>query len=675
MISKLLVANRGEIVVRIARTCRDMGIATVGIYSDPDRDAVHVRACDEAIALGGAAPSESYLLGDAIIAAAQRTGADAIHPGFGFLAENAEFARAVVDAGLVWVGPHPDAIAAMGDKLEAKRIMAGAGVPLLPSIEVDEDTDLDAAAGEVGLPLMVKATAGGGGKGMRIVQTATALADEVAAARREAAGAFGDDRVFLERYVARPRHVEVQVLGDGHGNVVHLFERECSIQRRHQKVVEETPSTALTPQLREEMGAAAVAAARAIGYDNAGTVEFILAEEGDFRFLEMNTRLQVEHPVTEEVVRFRAPAGAPVDGSAEPRIDLVRLQLQVAAGEPLPFTQDDVVQRGHAIEVRLYAEDPANDYLPATGTLHAFVPARGDGIRWDAGVETGSVVSPHYDPMLAKVIARAPSRSEAARRLARELDATVLHGVVTNRDLLSAILREEAFLEGDTTTAYLDERFAAPSDRRSAPNEDLLRTAAIAAALDGARQRMGTRRTQRTIPSGWRNNRGQDQSVRYRHDEREIEVSYRAERDGTWSVSLDGREPVRVRHEPRGLEIEERHVEVTISSVDGPPTSEREIHVSTVVGSVTLGEVPRFPRAGLKEIAGAAVSPMPGAVVEVAVAEGDEVSAGDLLVVVEAMKMEHRVAAAHDGIVDAVHSSEGQQVDSGEVLVVVLQPD
>ena len=503
----VLIANRGEIAVRIARTCQAMGIRSVGVASDVDADASHVHACDDVVMIGGASPGESYLRGDALIAAAQRAGADAIHPGFGFLAEDPRFAADVLAAGLTWIGPSPEVIASMGDKLEAKRRMSAAGVPLVPGEELPPEpteADLHAAAERIGLPIMVKAAGGGGGKGMRAVHHLGDLADAVAAARREAGSAFGDDRVFLERLIARPRHVEVQVVGDQHGQVVHLFERECSIQRRHQKVVEECPSPGIDAEVRGVLTAAATDAARALGYVSAGTVEFVVDEDVLARrragedvpaadavaFLEVNTRLQVEHPVTEEVVRVRDPH----TGALLP-IDLVRWQLLIAGGGALPARQEDLTPVGHAIEVRLYAEDVPAGYLPATGTLPAFdVPAL-PGVRRELGVRAGEVVSPHYDPMLAKVIASGPTRAEAAARLATALSLSPIQGVVTNRDLLVAILRHEPFLAGDTTTAYLaehlDELLAA-----SRPTADATAMAAVLAAVhataaDGQQVRAG----------------------------------------------------------------------------------------------------------------------------------------------------------------------------------------
>jgi propionyl-CoA carboxylase alpha chain len=688
-ITKVLIANRGEIAVRIARTCRAMGLGTVAVHSDVDADALHVEVCDEAVRLGGATPAESYLRADAIVEAARRAGADAVHPGYGFLAENAAFARAVTDAGLTWIGPTPDAIEAMGDKIEAKRRMADAGVPLVPGAELRADLDPDSdevarAGAEVGFPLMVKAAAGGGGKGMRVVHAPSDLAEAVAAARREAAGAFGDDRVFLERFVESPRHVEVQVLGDTHGTVVHLFERECSIQRRHQKVVEESPSPGIDDAVRAALGEAAVAAAEAIGYVNAGTVEFIAdeavlarrraGEDVDpreaFAFLEVNTRLQVEHPVTEEVVRARTAAG-----TLDP-IDLVRLQLLVAMGEPLPFAQSDLVQVGHAIEARLYAEDPANGYLPATGTLRAFAPAELDGLRYDLGIREGDTVSTYYDPMLAKVIAVAPTRREAAARLARALDRTVLHGTTTNRDLLVAVLRDEAFLAGDTTTAFLDVRYPDDDTRRFPPDDADVEVAVIAATLAAVAERRAAARVLASLPAGFQNTGAYDHETAFDVGDDVWTVRYRHERDGRWHVELsDG-----TRAEPVAREVVLHGGDPATGVIDVEVDGHRQrvriggradLEVLTASGRVAVRFRPRFPDAAGEEVAGATLSPMPGAIVTVAVEEGQAVAKGDLLVTVEAMKMEHRVTAPFDGTVAEVRVTAGQQVDADQVLVVV----
>ena len=471
-ITKVLIANRGEIAVRVIRACHEQGVATVAVFSEADAGALHVQLAGEAVCVGPAAAAKSYLDVPALLAAARATGADAVHPGYGFLSENAGFAQAVIDAGLTWIGPSPAVIDQMGSKTRARALMEAAGVPVVPGYNGDVQ-DVDALVAEsagVGFPLLVKASAGGGGKGMRLVEAPEALPDAIRACQREAAKAFGDDRVFLERYLLRPRHIEFQIFGDAHGHAVHLFERECSVQRRHQKVVEETPSVALTAALRREMGDAAVAAAKAVGYVGAGTVEFILDEDGSFFFLEMNTRLQVEHPVTEEVVG----------------LDLVALQLAVARGEPLPFTQAEVSQRGHAIEVRVYAEDPSQGFVPATGTLLALDEPRGPGIRVDSALFSGMEVSVHYDPMLAKLIAWGPDRGAAIRRLVRAIDDFVALGVTTNLPFLKAVLSHEAFAAGDTTTAFIPTYLPDWAPDAPALTPELVALIAAAELLDGA---------------------------------------------------------------------------------------------------------------------------------------------------------------------------------------------
>ncbi len=696
---RVLIANRGEIVVRIARTCAAMGIDTVAVYSDADADGLHVRACDQAVSLGGTAAVDTYLRADLMIAAARKTRADAIHPGFGFLAEDAAFAQLVLDEGLTWIGPQPDVIAQMGDKLAAKTAMEAAGVPVLPGVALADPGAADDAsapsspeqllslADGVGFPLMVKAAAGGGGKGMRIVHDRVDLAAAVDAARREATAAFGDGRLFLERYVARPRHLEVQVLGDTHGNVVHLFERECSIQRRHQKVVEESPSLAIDDEVRAALCAAAVDAAVAIGYVNAGTVEFVADEallarrragedldpRGTFAFLEVNTRLQVEHPVTEEVVRVAGGVGAAAGGD---RSDLVRQQLLIAGGSPLAFAQDDLVQVGHAIEVRLYAEDPAAGDLPATGDLAVFAPD--PAVRWELGIAAGETVGPYYDPMLAKAIGTAPSRPEAAAVLARALARTPIIGVTTNLDLLLAILRDASFLDGETTTAYLDER----RDLLLAdPDDDTLSIAAMLVALHGAMRRGGA-----PVPGvriGFAPSGTYEPQVDLDAGGRTFGVRYHQQRDGRFAV--------RVAEDPDPDAWDAAHLEAAarvVSVVDHTATSitvqvgihrfsamiagaGRERAVAVRGRWVRLSALPRFPDALDVVAPGASVSPMPGRVVEVAVAVGDDVEAGALLVIVEAMKMEHRMTAPVAGTVGEVRVTAGQQIDADEVLVVV----
>lgn len=466
---KVLVANRGEIAVRIIRACRELGIQTVAIFSEADADALHVSLADEAVCIGPAAVSESYLNVPRLLEAARSSGADAVHPGFGFLSERAHFAQAVIDAGLVFIGPSPDTIDRMGSKTGARSLMEAAGVPVVPGYQGSDQSPerLVQEAARIGYPVLVKASAGGGGKGMRIVEDEAGLMAAIESASREAQKSFGDAAVFIERYVLNPRHIEFQIFGDSHGNVVHLFERECSIQRRHQKVLEESPSVALTPELREQMGQVAVAAARAVSYINAGTVELILAPEGNFYFLEMNTRLQVEHPVTEAVTG----------------IDLVKLQLRVASGEPLPFRQDQLGQRGHAIEVRVYAENPAEGFLPATGTILGLKEPAGPGIRVDSSLFVGMEVSVHYDPMLAKLIVWAEDRLQAAARMREALDQYVLQGVVTNLSFLRDVVTHPRYLEGQTYTSFIDTYLSPWKPRRVAVPDEVLIAAAVAELL------------------------------------------------------------------------------------------------------------------------------------------------------------------------------------------------
>ena len=649
-IAKLLIANRGEIACRVMRTASAMGIRTVAVFADGDADAPFVAAADEAIALGGRTAAETYLDVGKILDAARRTGADAVHPGYGFLSENAAFAQAVIDEGLVWVGPPPNVIASMGDKLTAKRLMADAGVPVLPSVELDEGADLEVAGATVGFPALVKASAGGGGKGMRIVESPDELAAAVAGARREAAAAFGDPTVFLERYVTPSRHVEIQILGDSHGNLVHCFERECSIQRRHQKIIEESPSPAVDEELRDRMGAAAVAAAKAIRYENAGTVEFLLGPDGEFAFLEVNTRLQVEHPVTEAVTG----------------LDLVREQLLVAQGQRLGFAQTDLSLSGSAIEARLYAEDPDNGFLPATGTVLAWQAPADPPVRFDSGVQAGSVVGVEFDPMLAKVIAHAPTRLEAAARLALALERLRLHGVVTNRDFLVASLRHPEFLAGNTTTDFIDR--VQPS-RRFVPSDDDVRTAAVIAALAAQHGRRREAGVLATFPSGWRNSHMPPERARYRAEGSEVLVEYRARRDGGFDIVGDGSPLVAYVRGVDGnrfdVDIERRRLPATVSRHGD------RWWVRLPSGDVQLQELPRFPEPEVEAVAGGLVAPMPGKIISVDVAVGDEVTEGALLVILEAMKMEHRVVAPFAGTVVEVRVAEGDGVSNGDLLVVV----
>jgi propionyl-CoA carboxylase alpha chain len=638
--STLLIANRGEIARRVMRTAHLMGMRCIAVFVDADADAPFVTDADVAVRL-----TTGYLDGAAIIAAAKATGAEAIHPGYGFLSENPEFAADVVAAGLVWVGPPPAAISAMGDKLAAKRLAVASGVPTLSSV----DDPAEAAA--VGFPLLVKAAAGGGGKGMRVVASAADLDEAVASARREAASGFGDDRVFLERYVARSRHVEIQILGDAHGHLVHLGERECSIQRRHQKLIEESPSPVVDQAMRAAMGEAALRLARAIGYQSAGTVEFLVDDATrEFWFLEVNTRLQVEHPVTEEVTG----------------IDLVREQLRIAAGERLGYDQHEVTFTGHSIEARLCAEDPAAGFLPATGTLAVFEPAVTPTVRWESGVTTGSVVSVSFDPMLAKVVATAPTRVEAASKLALALEGLQIGGVTTNRDFLAATLRHPAFLAGDTTTDFIDRHQPA---RALLPDDAELEWAAVAATLWMQERNRAVAPVLATLPSGWRNARLPAQRVVLAHGDRELPITYASRRDGSFSVG-DGSRAVVRRASQDEIDVE----------LDGFRKTARvarsgdRLHVHVGRGTLTLRIIPRFEVPGAEHPTGGLTAPMPGLVLSVRVRVGDHVTAGTTLVVMEAMKMEHHISAAADGTVTEVYVSEGQQVHNGDDLLL-LEPD
>jgi len=648
-IHNLLIANRGEIARRVQLSAHAMGIATVAVYADPDVNEPFVKEADLAIALRGATALETYLSMDKLLQAAASSGADAVHPGYGFLAENAEFAAAVIDAGLIWVGPSPDAIRAMGDKLSAKRLMRDAGVPQLPSAELAEDGSIEAVAQTVGYPLLVKAAAGGGGKGMRVVREETELRTAVEAAQREASAAFGDGTVFLERWLEQARHVEIQVLGDSHGNVVHCFERECSIQRRHQKIIEEAPSPAVSESLRERMGATAVAAARSIGYYSTGTVEFLL--DGDeFFFLEMNTRLQVEHPVTEAVTG----------------VDLVREQIRVACGEQLGVSQAELGIKGHAIEARLYAEDPQNGFLPATGDILFWQPAAVQGVRFDSGIERGSQVGIEFDPMLAKVISHAPTRSEATATLARALSSTRIHGVINNRNFLVNILRTDEFGRGDTTTDFIDR--VGPATSTDVP-EQVLADAAIACALSAQAQERADAAVLNGFPSGWRNTRMPAERREFGCHGSSLDVSYRCRRDGVFDCVIgDAAYSVRVLRRSNAameLEIDNRQVSVLLERIG------TRWLLALAGRDLELHERPRFPIAESDDKPGSFRAPMPGKVVSTHVVLGDRVESGQLLLILEAMKMEHRVVAPAAGTIDELNVQTGQQVSNGELLVVV----
>ena len=660
------------------RTAHRLGISTVAVFSDPDSAAPFVALADESVRLPGSSPAQTYLRADRILAAAAATGADAIHPGYGFLSENAGFARDCAEAGIVFVGPGPEAIAAMGSKLEAKALMEAAGVPVLPGAIIDDDSDLGADGARVGFPLLVKASYGGGGRGMRLVRDPGDLAAAAAAASREAASAFGDGTVFLERFVTDPRHVEVQIFGDSRGTVLHLFERECSIQRRYQKIIEESPSPAVDDALRAALGEAAVAAGKVIGYVGAGTVEFVLDASGSFYFLEVNTRLQVEHPVTEMVTG----------------LDLVELQLRIAEGEPLPPEVIDARISGHAIEARLYAEDVPAGFLPATGTLHRFDFPSGPGVRVDAGYCGGSVVGPHYDAMLAKVIAHGRTRTEAARRLARALARARVHGVTTNRSLLLGILREPEFLAGRTDTGYLTRHDpAALSGAAGTAAGTAVGAAAATAAMPATVRhaaaaalagQAGNRRSAgvlRSLPSGWRNVPSAPSRVSYALGDEKYEVTYRL-RGAEVDLSVNG-EPIGAQVVVRAaspdtvdLEVDGLRRVYSVARVAAAgSTGGADVYVDGPDGSTSLTELPRFADPSTAAHSGSLLAPMPGVVIRVLAEAGLAVKAGQPLIVLEAMKMEHAVAAPSDGIVTELRATEGEQVDAGQLLAVVAAAD
>lgn len=653
MISTVLVANRGEIARRVFATCRRLGLSTVAVYTDPDADMPHVAEADAKVRLP---ETTSYLSAEAIIAAAQAAGADAVHPGYGFLSENADFAAAVQAAGLTWIGPPVAAVTSMGSKIESKKMMAAAGVPVLE--ELDPATVTDAQ-----LPVLVKASAGGGGRGMRVVTELSALAGEVEAAQREAASAFGDPTVFCERYLPTGHHIEVQVMADQHGTVWAVGERECSIQRRHQKVIEEAPSPLVerTPGMRAKLFEAARLAAGAIGYTGAGTVEFLADSHGAFYFLEMNTRLQVEHPVSEETTG----------------VDLVELQFAVADGARLDA--EPPAAQGHSIEVRLYAEDPANSWQPQAGRVHALdVPgvatqfqtlSRRTGVRLDSGIVAGSTVSIHYDPMLAKAISYAPTRRQAATVLAGALARTRLHGLRTNRDLLVNVLRHPAFLDGATDTAFFDTHGLA---QLSAPLADTatVHTSAIAAALADAAHNRATAQVLGSLPSGWRNLASGYQTKVFLDDSgTEHRIEYRFTRTG---LILNGDEVTLVSSSPD---------EVVLADPAGVARTftvaryGSDVYIDSPAGAVHLVALPRFGDPESAVAQGSLLAPMPGNVIRLGAAVGDQVSAGQPLIWLEAMKMEHTISAPSDGVLTQLDVKPGDQVEVGAVLARVESPE
>ena len=650
---KMVIANRGEIALRVMRTCRAVGISTVAVYSEADEGSPHARFADEAVYIGPAPSKDSYLNIQKIIESAQRTGAEAIHPGYGFLSENSEFAEACETACITFIGPTAEAIRRMGLKSTARGLMVEAGIPVVPGYH-GENQSLDALrknAEAIGMPALIKASAGGGGKGMRVVREASQLQGAIESARREAEKAFGDGTLLLEKYIDRARHVEVQILGDNHGNLIHLFERECSIQRRHQKIIEESPSPAVSEDLRRRICEAAVAAGRVIGYTNAGTVEFILAPSGEFYFIEVNTRLQVEHPVTEMITG----------------LDMVKLQIEIAEGKPLSLAQQEIKQSGHAIEARLYAEDANNDFLPATGTLHDWdAPVSIDGLRIDTGVERGTEVGIHYDPMLAKLIAHAADRETARRKLVYGLRNLFAPGVRTNREFLISTLEHPEFSSGSYRTSFVDEHLdeLIPQEDQ---DESLIAAGVVSLYLRKLQQTEASILPQ--VPANYRNNPFRDPSVKLQVGSWSLDLSWRQIGDATFAISCgDWQANVQlVSFEPGSIRV----------SIDGVQRMFRiaeagdQFFVQSYLSSRVVVRLPRYPQTHAASEHESAFAPMPGQVLKILVEVGQHVSAGDALVILEAMKMEQTLRSTADGVVEAVLVKQGDVVAPGDRLVEI----
>ena len=634
---KLLIANRGEIACRIIRTANEMGISCVAVYTEADSESPFVKLANQAIKL-----SNSYLNGKEIIEAALNTGAQAIHPGYGFLSENAKFCRDVIKAGLIWVGPSSKVISSMGDKLRAKEIADKVGVPTLPM------TTDPSKAHRVGYPLLIKAAAGGGGKGMRIVESKKELRDSIIAAQREAKAGFGDDRIFIERFVASSRHIEIQILGDNHGNIVHLGERECSIQRRHQKIIEESPSSRVNSEMRTAMGEAAIKLAKKLKYESAGTVEFLVDEKtGEFWFLEVNTRLQVEHPVTEEVTGK----------------DLVYEQLRIARGEALGYNQEDIEWNGSAIEARLYAEDPSKDFLPATGELIAFKPNKNISVRWDSGVQQGSIVGTDFDPMLAKIIAKGKNRTDAANKLALALESLHIGGVVTNRDFLIECLRSKQFHKGITTSDFIIKNKLKKSIKLDLVS---LEQAAIAAALWIQGENRKNSSILKEVQSGWTNSRLPKQNIKLQSTSGEISISYKSKRDGDFEIN-EGITAKIFEWKESGIDLEIDDFRF-LSNVT---RKDDDLVVHGPWGDILFTKIPRFKSIGQNLTSGGLIAPMPGKVIDLKVKLGSKIKKGQTLVILEAMKMEHSVNAIQDGVIDELFVKKNDQVENGALLMVI----
>ena len=656
-ISTLLIANRGEIACRVMRTAKAQGIKTVAVYSDADAHAPHVQMADDAVHIGPAPVNESYLLIDNIIQAAKDSGADAIHPGYGFLSENAAFSQACADANIIFVGPPEKAIDVMGDKARSKRAMIAAGVPCVPGYQDDDQSDatLASEAEKIGVPLMVKAAAGGGGRGMRLVHDQKDVPNAIKLARSEAENAFGNGELILEKAIIKPRHVEIQVFADAHGNTIHLGERDCSVQRRHQKVIEEAPCPVMTPELRTKMGAAAVEAARAVDYRGAGTVEFLLDQSGSFYFLEMNTRLQVEHPVTEEITG----------------LDLVALQLKVAQGEPLGIAQDDITLTGHAMEVRLYAEDPADDFLPSTGHIDLWHPA--ENTRIDSGIATGGEVSPFYDSMVAKIITHGTTREDARRKMVKALAETALFGPKTNRDFLIDALNKPDFVEGKATTAFIAENYGEDGIDLALYEFDSF---AIAATLQHKlRQQAAHKLALNVNPEmlDWSSTANLQTVTQY------AQLGEAAETDGTIYVCVE--EPGLYRIESAGQEARIELLSIATDTaklrVNGRTVKAiyhahgRDLHLALAQRSLSVTDMTGLSAMEDMGGGGTVTAPMHGLLLEILVEQGAAVTKGDKLAVLEAMKMQHEILAEIDGTVETIAAEAGKQIAADDLIMEI----
>lgn len=654
-INSILIANRGEIASRIIRTCKKMGIKSIAVFSEADSEGLYVKEADVAVHIGESAPAASYLDQEKIVQVARQQGADAIHPGYGFLSENAGFAKKCKDAGIIFIGPNAEAIQAMGSKSRAKSIMREHDVPVIPGYQGDDQSieRLVKEAKNVGFPLLLKATAGGGGKGMRIVNQASELESNIEGAKREAKSSFGDDELIIEKYIAKGRHIEFQIFGDKHGNAIHVLERECTIQRRYQKVLEESPSPVLDEKLRTVMGDAAVKAAKALNYDNAGTVEFIFDDTtNDFFFLEVNTRLQVEHPVTEEVTG----------------LDLVELQIEIAEGKPLPLKQPEVKGNGYAIEARLYAEDPTNDFLPATGVVHFWDVPQVEGLRIETAIKSGSEISIHYDPMIAKIIVWDKNRNSAHRKMAYTLRHLKCLGLTTNQDFLLHLFEQAAIQQGDYDTHYIKNHFDATAFGQISETEKELAT--IASTLLHWNERNQKRTLLIGIPSGWRNNFYQSQQCTYIFGEEEYLVNYTYKKNNQFDFQIG--EHLRA---VQLIEVAAQHLLFRIDQVQYQASIAQKGNLIFVhlpeTGNISFVKKDRLPSKATEKVAGGYEAPMPSQIIKILVDGGQDVKKDDALMIISSMKMENTILAEKDGKVTEVYATEGQSVEAGFLLLKV----